>query len=206
MALSDVKILIIDDDAASQSALEQVFDSEGWSVSCVSDPNEALGHLAHGFWTIVLANVGLSSPDGTLFTTLKVLAKSEADSGKGKKRLRVLFLVPRAAARWAQPLLERESLPYVLKPLHLHDFLEKVSDLLMEAQAISQPIRNVRTGAPPKERRQKDRRSGRERHKGQMFASREDYIMTEEEIAEYEKQEEESRKKRQPQEKKPEFL
>jgi DNA-binding response OmpR family regulator len=194
--MSDVNILIIDDDSASQHALQQVFDSEGWKVSVVPIPSEAMRELARGRWTLVVVNVALADVAGPLFATLKELARTEAESSDGQKLLRVLFLVPRLATRWAQPVLEREGLPYVTKPIHLHDFLEKVSDLLIEAKAIPKPIRDTRLPAG-KERRQKDRRSGSDRRRGQMFASREDYMMTEEEIAEFEKQEADERKKRQ---------
>lgn len=203
---SQVSILIIDNDAATQGALQHVFDSEGWQVQVVPSPSEALSELARGHWTLVLVNVALANIKGTLFSTLREIAHAEANTGDGAGRLRVLFLIPKLAARWAQPALEREGLPYALKPFHLHDFLEKVSDLLLEAQAISEPIRSVRGSQLSKERRTKEHRSGRERRRGQMFASRDDYMMTEEEIAEYEKQEEEEQKKREEEAKKREML
>lgn len=202
---ADVNILVIDDDSASQHALQHVFDSEGWRVSVVPIPSEAMRELARGRWTLVVVNVALADLTGPLFATLKTLAQAEAGAEQGQRLLRVLFLVPALAARWAQPVLEREGLPFVGKPFHLHDFLEKVSDLLIEAKAIPQPIRDTRLPAN-KERRKNDRRSGGDRRRGQMFASREDYMMTEEEIAEYEKQEEEERRKRQEDEKRRDVL
>ncbi len=52
-------------------------------------------------------------------------------------------------------------------------------------EAAGQPLRKVKTVA--RERRQKDRRSaGRERRHVEMFAGRDDYSMTEEEVADYE--------------------
>jgi DNA-binding response OmpR family regulator len=203
---SDVRILILDDDAATQTALQQVFDSEGWQVEVLSSPSEAMVELAHGHWTLVLVNVALANITGPVFSTLREIAHADASTREGARRLRVLFMIPRLAARWAQPVLERERLPYALKPFHLHDFLEKVSDLLLEAQAISEPIRSVRAAQPGKERRPKERRASRERRHVQMFASRDDYMMTEEEIAEYERQEEEERKKREQEAKKREVL
>jgi DNA-binding response OmpR family regulator len=205
-AASEVSILILDNDTPTQNALQQVFDSEGWHVQVVSVPDEAMAELARGHWTLVLVNVALAKVSGPLFTTLRELAHAEASTEDGAGRLRVLFMVPRMAARWAQPVLERERLPYAIKPFHLHDFLEKVSDLLLEAQAIQEPIRSVRAIAAGKERRQKARRQDRERRHGQMFASRDDYMMTEEEIEEYERQEEEERKKREEKAKKREVL
>jgi DNA-binding response OmpR family regulator len=204
--VSEVNILIIDDDSASQHALQHVFDSEGWRVSVVPVPSEAMRELARGRWTLVVVNAALADPKSPLFATLKALAQTEADPRGNQKLLRVLFLVPRPAAGWAPPALDREGLPYVSKPLHLHDFLEKVSDLLIEAKAIPQPIRNTRGAGAAKDRRPKEKRAGYDRHRGQMFASRDDYMMTEEELADFEKQEEEERRKRQEEEKKREVF
>jgi hypothetical protein len=109
------------------------------------------------------------------------------------QRIRVLFLIPAHAAAEVQPILEQEGLPYSLKPYHLHDFLEKVSELLLEAGAIAEPIRSVAYGFGNKKRK---RIRARDSRRGAMFASREDYQMTEEEMADWERQEEEDRKKR----------
>ncbi|MFZ0212497.1 MAG: hypothetical protein WBE20_04810 [Candidatus Acidiferrales bacterium] len=200
----EINILIVDNDSATQDALQQMFDAEGWFARGVPDPREAMAELARRHWTLVIANVGLADADSALFITLKELAQAEEDPDANTRRLRTLFLVPAATARWAHRILEREHLPYTIKPFHLHDFLEKVSDLLVDARAIAQPARDVGTLAAAKERRQK--RGGHDRRSGKMFASREDYMMTEEEIAEFEKQEEEDRKKRQEEEKKREML
>lgn len=204
--MSEVRILIVDDDEGSQHALQQVFDSEGWLVRVVPFASEAMRELARGHWTLVIVNIALADITGPLFTTLKELAHVEVEPDGAQNGLRVLFLVPLLAARWARPVLDKERLPYAMKPLNLNDFLEKVSDLLLEAGAIARPIRDVSVLSANKERRQRDRRSGRDRRDGKMFASREDYTMTEEEIADYEKQEEEDRKKREEEEKKREML
>ena len=92
-------------------------------------------------------------------------------------------------------MLFRSGLPYTLKPYHLHDFLEKVSELLVESGALAEPIRSMGDLSALKKRQRKIRNS-RDSRRGAMFASREDYQMTEEELVEYEKQEEEDRKKR----------
>jgi len=156
---------------------------------------QALDELASSNWTLVIVNVARTGLDGPLFSTLKELALAAAVEA-GRTRARVLFLVPELAGAEAQPVLERERLPYSLKPFHLHDFLEKVSDLLLETNAIPAPIRRVRYEYKGSDRREKDRRSGRDRRETAMFASREDYMMSEEEIAEFERQEEEERKKK----------
>jgi hypothetical protein len=166
-------------------------------VQVVSAVNQAMQELATGDWTLVIANVAMTGLSGPLYTTLKALALAPVMES-GAARLRVLFLVPETAGAEAQAALEGEKLPYETRPFNLHDFLEKVSDLLMETASIQSPIRRVRQEGPDFSRRG---RRGRQpasdggRATG-MFASREDYSMTEEEIAEYEKQEAEIEKKK----------
>ncbi len=126
-------------------------------------------------------------------------------NGASRKRIRVLFLIPQNFTKFVQPILEREGLPYSLKPYHLHDFLEKVSELLVEAGAIAEPIRSM-GGLSVAKKRRRDRTTQRNIRRGTMFASREDYQMTEEEMAEFERQEEEDRKKREKEKKDREHL
>jgi CheY-like chemotaxis protein len=216
--VAEVGILIIDDDVASQQALKNVLDSEGWRVRIVPLAAGALKELAGSNWSLVIVNIALTDLRGPLYAILKELAQAEAppapdpapettdrsetiETGEeipappaAPRRLRVLFLVPALAAKEVQPILEQEGLPYSLKPYHLHDFLEKVSELLLEAGAIAEPIRSVAYGFGNKQR--KRIRSARDSRRGAMFASREDYQMTEEEMADWERQEEEDRKKR----------
>lgn len=192
--MPETKILIIDDDATSQAALQLILDSEGWKVKVQPLANEILNELAREEWTLLLANVALTGMSGPVFATLRDLAQAPALEA-GQRRVRVLFIVPELIAAHAQPILEYEHVPYALKPFHMHDFLEKVSDLLLEAGAIEKPIRQVRLALAGPERRGKDRRKSRDRRETPMFAARDDYYMTEEEIAEYEQQETTERKK-----------
>ena len=191
----DVRILILDDDPQSQTALHHVLDSEGWHVQIASLASQGMQELASGEWTLVIANVALTGLDGPTFETLKHLALAPA-AESGLRRARVLFLVPEMAANIAQPVLERARLPHTMKPVNLHDFLEKVSDLMLEAKSIASPIRRVRYEHGGDDRRQRERRTGEDRRGKPMFASRDDYQMTEEEIAEFERQEAEEAKRK----------
>jgi len=210
--VGELGILIIDDDEQGRAALLHVLDAEGWRVRVVPMAADALAEIARGEWHLVIANVAMTGLDTPLFTTLKDLALAPAlDSdeaaaprpdaasprqvGAGRPRVRVLFLLPAIAPMEVQAALEDAGLPYALKPFHLHDFLERVSDLLLETRAIAEPIRRVRQSAAAAERRERDRRTDHDR-RAQMFTAREDYQMTEEEIAEFERQEEEERRKR----------
>jgi PleD family two-component response regulator len=208
--VAEVGILIIDDDIVSQRALKNVLDSEGWHVRIVPLASHALAEIASGVWSLVIVNVALTDVRGPIFTTLRDLAQGQADAPEDieidvtrPKRIRVLFLVPVLAAKEVQPVLEREGLPYSLKPYHLNEFLEKVGDLLVEAGALDVPIRSMEISV---RRRRGGSRSARDRRNGAMFASREDYQMSEEEMVDYERQEEEDRKKREKEQKDREHL
>ena len=199
--MAKVGILIIEDDEANQSALRQLLDSEGWHVRAVPVVSQALGELSSGEWSLVIANIAMMGLNSPVYLTLRELAMAPAVEA-GKVRARVLFVVPESAAREALPAFERDKLPYVLKPFQFHDLLEKVSDLLMEAAALVDPIRRVRHDSNLSERKLKEGRAGREsgnaiaQRNTNMFAKRDAYVMTEEEIAEYEKSEKEDRDKK----------
>ena len=204
--MEKIGILIIENDEASQSALRQVLDSEGWQLRIVPQVSQALAELSSGAWSLVIMNIAMTGLAGPVFLTLKELALAPAVE-EGKVRARVLFLLPESSALEAQPALEKERLPYVLNPFQFHDFLEKVSDLLMETDSLATPIRRVRFDASAANRKRDEGRAGHQsdirqgRRETRMFARREEYVMTEEEIAEYEKsekEEQEQKKKKQP--------
>lgn len=195
----EASILVIDNDAASQRALKSTLDAEGWRVRIVPGAAQALAALATGNWNLAIVNVAAVDLAGPLFAILRELAHSgeealQEEGGAPRNRIRVLFLVPALMADQVQPLLEREVLPYSLKPYHLHDFLEKVSELLAEAGAIAAPIRGIGGFAAANDR--SFRRPARDTRRRAMFASRAEYQMSEEEMTEYEHQEEQERLKR----------
>jgi DNA-binding response OmpR family regulator len=178
-----VGILVLDNDPSGQGALRQILDSEGWRVRIVPDTKLLLAELKTGGWSLVVANAALIGLDSPLFVTLRELSSFSAAEGA---RLRVLYILPElSGAQFVGPL-EAAKLPYVVRPFHLHDFLEKVSDLLVEVKAIEAPLRQVRHEfGQIRKKKQKDGRSN------SMFAARDSFSYTDEELAEYEKQESE---------------
>ncbi len=181
--MPDVRILVIDDDLASQRALGLILESDGWLIEMAALPDEALAKLAGGGWNLVIANVSMSSLSGPLFALLK-------DLSEAKGALRVLFLVPALIESKAVEALERLKLPYATKPLHLHDFLEQVSDLLREAGVITGPLHGLRDGGPvvPKPQLQ-DARHRKKEGEAAMFADRDDSYYDEEELKKFEEEE-----------------
>jgi DNA-binding NtrC family response regulator len=199
--LAKIGILIIEDDEANQSALRQVLDSEGWHVRVVPVVSHALAELSSGEWSLVIVNIAMIGMTSPIYLTLRELALAPAVEA-GNVRARVLFVVPESAALQALPVFERERLPYLVKPFQFNDLLEKVSDLLMEVDALVDPIRRVRHDSNLSERKRKEGRAGREsgnafaQRNTNMFAKRDEYVMTEEEIAEFEKAEKEEREQK----------
>ena len=183
-----VGILVLDDDLSGQSALRQILDSEGWRVRIVPDTKLLMAELKTGEWSLVVADVALMGLDSPLFVTLRELSSVSAAEGA---RLRVLYVLPELSGGQYAGALEAAKLPYVVRPFHLHDFLEKVSDLLVEVKDIEAPLRQVRHefGQIRKKKRQDGRTNS-------MFAARDSFSYTDEELAEYEKQESEATKAR----------
>ena len=179
-----VGILVLDNDARSSGALHQILDSEGCRVRVATDIALLVAELKTGEWSLVIANAPMIGVDTPLAYTLRELGNVPAEEGG---RLRVLYIVPEMTENQFIASLEAARLPYVVRPFHLHDFLEKVSDLLIEVKAIESPLRQVRHEFAGK--RKKKQKAGRSTT---MFASRDSYSYSEEEIAEYERLERES--------------
>jgi DNA-binding response OmpR family regulator len=186
VAPRQVGILVLDNDPHGASAVKQVLDSEGWRVRVVSDAKMLLAELKSADWSLVVANAAAIDLESPAFFTLREIATVPQEAGG---RIRALFVIPETAERQFTSQIEAARLPYVVRPYHLHDFLEKVSDLLVEIKVIEAPLRLVRRefGALRKKKKQAARSSS-------MFASRETFSYTEEEIAEYEREEAEASK------------
>jgi DNA-binding response OmpR family regulator len=172
---------VFEDDPYSGTALRQILDSEGWRVRVVPDTKMLQAELKTGEYSLLIANIAMVGAESALFQVLRELASVSVEDGA---RLRVLFVVPEMTGNQFVPAIEEARLPYVLRPFHLHDFLEKVSDLLVEVKAIEGPLRMTRYefGAARKKKKAATKTNS-------MFASRDSYSYTEEELAEYEKQE-----------------
>ena len=188
--LKQVGILVLDSDTSSAGALRVILDSEGWRVRIVQDAQLMMTELKTGEWSLVVANIALTPPNSGAFVTLRELAGVSPEEGG---RMRVLFLIPEMTGSQHVGPLEAAKLPYVVRPYHLHDFLEKVSDLLVEVKAIAAPIRQVRYefGGLRKQKKAAGRSNS-------MFASRDSFSYSDEELAEYEKSESEASRSRRP--------
>jgi len=97
--MPETKILIIDDDATSQAALQLILDSEGWKIRVQPLASEILNELAREEWTLLLANVALTGMSGPAFATLRDLAIVQARSDRDPQtRFPSVFRPPRFRA------------------------------------------------------------------------------------------------------------
>ena len=179
---------MLEDDPKNSGVLKQILDSEGWRVRIVQDIGMLHAELKTTEYSLLIANVAQIGVDSPTFHVLRELATVSVEDGG---RIRTLFVIPEVGGSPYVGHLEIAHLPYVTRPFHLHDFLEKISDLLVEVKAIEGPLRMTRHefGEARKKKKEASRTTS-------MFASRDSYSYTEEEIAEYEKQEAESSRTR----------
>ncbi|MGB7493712.1 MAG: hypothetical protein WBR26_20575 [Candidatus Acidiferrum sp.] len=187
-AVRQVGLLVLEVDPGNAGALKQILDSEGWRVRIVGDLPLLHAELKTGEYSLVIANIELVGLESPTFHVLHELSSVTPEEGG---RIRALYVVPELAGGQFVAALERTKMPYAVRPFHLHDFLEKVSDLLVEVKAIEAPLRMTRYefGEARKKKKQASRTTS-------MFASRDSYSYTEEELAEYERQESEASKSR----------
>ena len=188
VAARHVGLLVLESDASNATALKQILDSEGWRVRVVPDLTLLHAELKTAEYSLLIANVAQVGVNSTTFHVLRELTTVAYEEGG---RIRVLFVVPEMSGGQLVSELEAAHVPYVTRPFHLHDFLEKVSDLLVEVKAIEGPLRMTRYefGEARKKKKQSSRTTS-------MFASRDSYSYSEEELAEYERQEVEASKNR----------
>ena len=179
---------MLESDPSSATALKQILDSEGWRVRIVTDLPLLHAELKTTEYSLLIANIAQVGVNSATFHVLRELSSVSYEEGG---RIRVLYVVPELSGGQFVGDLESAKVPYVTRPFHLHDFLEKVSDLLVEVKAIEGPLRMTRYefGEARKKKKQTSRTTS-------MFASRDSYVYTEEELAEYERQESEASKTR----------
>ena len=188
-----VGILVLDDGAPGGSAVKQILDSEGWRVRLVPDTQMLLAELKTGEWSLVIANVTLTGVEGPAFVTLQELASVPAAEGG---RVRVLFLIPELAGDQYIGQLEANYRAffswfalrgkYIPVPNHrlvvvLAGEHDTFSNLQKSFDTATLPA-DFFDAALQKKKKQASRSNS-------MFASRDSFSYTDEELAEYEKQE-----------------
>src|SRR5258708_26825975 len=106
-AVTQVGILVLDENAPGGSAVKQILDSEGWRVRIVPDTQMLLSELKTGEWSLVIADVAMTGLDGPAFITLRETIRSEEHTSELQSPDHLVCRL----------LLEKKNLRLVVGPL-----------------------------------------------------------------------------------------
>ena len=195
-----LEYLIVDDDVVSQRALKNILDSEGWRVRIVPLASAAMLELASGEWSLVIVNVAMTDVRGPLFSILKELAQGAADAPEGAS---VDQTRPSASAFFSssrcspsvRPSRSSNGNPCPTSSSRITCTISSEKSASCWSRPARSPIpfaASATLTAPAAAAR----RARSPQAPQLMFAARDDYQMSEEEMLEWERSEEEARKKR----------
>jgi DNA-binding NtrC family response regulator len=108
MKPSDIKILIVDDEASIRDALTQWFKLDGFNVSAAEDANAALLKLQQGPWDIVMLDIKMPGIDG-----LELQRRIK----KIDKNIITIMITAFASVETSIQALKEGAFDYIVKPV-----------------------------------------------------------------------------------------
>ena len=112
MKPSDIKILIVDDEASIRDALSQWFELDGYNVSSAEDANAALLKLQQGPWDIVMLDIKMPGIDG-----LELQRRIK----KIDKNIITIMITAFASVETSIQALKEGAFDYIVKPVDPDD-------------------------------------------------------------------------------------
>ncbi len=112
MKPSDIKILIVDDEASIRDALSQWFELDGYTVSTAEDANAALLKLQQGPWDIVMLDIKMPGIDG-----LELQRRIK----KIDKNIITIMITAFASVETSIQALKEGAFDYIVKPVDPDD-------------------------------------------------------------------------------------
>ena len=112
MKPSDIKILIVDDEASIRDALSQWFELDGYTVSSAEDANAALLKLQQGPWDIVMLDIKMPGIDG-----LELQRRIK----KIDKNIITIMITAFASVETSIQALKEGAFDYIVKPVDPDD-------------------------------------------------------------------------------------
>jgi len=112
MKPSDIKILIVDDEASIRDALSQWFELDGYTVSSAEDANAALLKLQQGPWDIVMLDIKMPGVDG-----LELQRRIK----KIDKNIITIMITAFASVETSIQALKEGAFDYIVKPVDPDD-------------------------------------------------------------------------------------
>lgn len=116
-----MRLLLIEDDADLRDGVRTALKSEGYTLDCLGDGQQALHALRHEIFDLVLLDLGLPGLDG--LTVLKTL-RSE------RKQTPVLILTARDAVSDRIAGLDSGADDYLVKPFDITELKARIRALL----------------------------------------------------------------------------
>ena len=108
MRPSDIKILIVDDEASIRDALTQWFKLDGFNVSSAEDANAALLKLQQGPWDIVMLDIKMPGIDGR---------ELQRRIKKIDKNIITIMITAFASVETSIQALKEGAFDYIVKPV-----------------------------------------------------------------------------------------
>ena len=140
MKPSDIKILIVDDEASIRDALTQWFQLDGYVVSSAEDANAALLKLQEGPWDIVMLDIKMPGIDG-----LELQRRVK----KIDKNIITIMITAFASVESSIQALKEGAFDYIVKPVDPDDMSHLIRNaieqrrLQQENQQLRQHIEGI---------------------------------------------------------------
>jgi len=140
MKPSDIKILIVDDEASIRDALRQWLELDGYKVSSAEDANAALLKLQEGPWDIVMLDIKMPGIDG-----LELQRRIK----KIDKNIITIMITAFASVETSVQALKEGAFDYIVKPVDPDDMSHLIRNaveqrrLLYENSQLRQHIEEI---------------------------------------------------------------
>ena len=129
MKPSDIKILIVDDEASIRDALSQWFELDGYNVSTAEDANAALLKLQQGPWDIVMLDIKMPGIDG-----LELQRRIK----KIDKNIITIMITAFASVETSIQALKEGAFDYIVKPVDPDDMSHLIRNAVEQRRLMSE--------------------------------------------------------------------
>ncbi len=127
----EAKILLIEDDARTASALQRVLTDEGYGVEIVGRGDEGLTRALDGAFDLVLSDLKLPSLGG-----LEITARLQTT----KPKLPIVLMTAHGTTETAIEATKLGAYEYLIKPFEPEELLDLVASAVAHSRLMSEPV------------------------------------------------------------------
>ncbi len=121
-----INILLAEDDAGNQKVLRKLLEHEGYTVFCANNGKEALSILSEFEMSLVLMDLCMPELDGIEAT--KIIRDSSNNNIDSE--IPIIAISAQALQQDIENCLSIGFTDYIIKPINLNEFLNKIDDIL----------------------------------------------------------------------------